>query len=96
MAELIDKQSLTGRLIALFRTSEMFNNFNVNPDLVLKSVENESCVSSDGSQTETRWNKCGDHTVVCSACGASRNTKTQKGWSFCPFCGAKTTSGDKA
>lgn len=96
MAELIDKQSLTGRLIALFRTAEMFNNFNVNPDLVLKSVENEPCVSTDSSQSETKWSKNDESTVACSACGAVRNIKTQKGWNFCPFCGAKTTGGDKA
>ncbi|MEZ3438603.1 MAG: hypothetical protein K1W18_06955 [Oscillospiraceae bacterium] len=95
MAELIDKQSLTGRLVALFRTAEMFNNFNVNADLVLKSVENEPCVSADGSQAEARWNRKDDSTVCCSACGVQRNISTQKGWNFCPFCGAKITGGDK-
>ncbi len=94
MADLIDKQSLTDRLIALFRTSEMFNNFNVNPELVLKSVENEPCVSNDYLQIEGRWSKKGKSTVSCSACGATRDITTQKGWSFCPFCGAKITGGD--
>lgn len=75
MAELTDKQSLTGRLVALFSTAEMFNNFNANADLVLKSVENEPCVSADGSQAEARWNRKDDSTVCCSDCGAQRNIR---------------------
>lgn len=91
MAELIDKQVLIGKLIALFRTAEMFDNFKLNENLILKSIENEPCVSP----SEAKWRKESSNTVSCSACGSQRNIETQKGWKFCPFCGAKITGGDK-
>lgn len=41
-----------------------------------------------------KWELIGKNVSKCTACGCTRNIKTQSGWNFCPFCGAKMGAWD--
>ena len=36
-----------------------------------------------------RWELIGKNVSKCTACGCTRDIRTQIGWNFCPTCGAK-------
>lgn len=36
-----------------------------------------------------KWELIGKNVSKCTSCGCARNIKTQFGWNFCPFCGAR-------
>lgn len=40
-----------------------------------------------------KWELIEKNVSKCSACGCTRNIKTQFGWNFCPVCGAKIDGG---
>ena len=65
------------------------------PDLVYYNKEEAidclECVpTADVQEVKCgRWELIGKNVSKCTACGCTRDIRTQIGWNFCPTCGAK-------